>query len=612
MLILTRCLNNIKIYYADLKISKKLMLLYLCIVVLPLIILSAFFTKSVSDTTITSIKSSYSVALDQLANNLSSIMAKHAEINDMAYNDVLANFLTSTFQSDYEAYVTYKKNVEPLFKMSLSREKDTSIKIYCENLKFGFSGVFTKDISNSGFNLNIEKAYSSPSKLNWLGITNGLKGKVLCVYSTIKNYYLYPKKPLGIMFLYFSEDALYSLINKSDTTSNPIYVINEMNMIITSNTRTTVGQTLDTVLGKGVLSSGDKFHHNGKDYLVLIKQYSDKAINIKQWKLIQLVPIQALLNKTIQIWVFNSIIASACIFISFFIVMLFSKSLNKRFDLLIYTMNQVSNGNTTVNLKNDCKDEIGYIYDNFNLMVANLNKLIIDVYQAELKIRDANIKFHEVELEKREAELIALQSQINPHYLFNTLESIRMNALVHGDNETAYIIRLFGESFRTLIYDRDLFISVDEEMQNINNFVLIQKYRHGERIQVTVKIAKSVGKLQIPKLLIQPLVENAIFHGLEMKQGNGKIAIRVSAENSRLNVLVSDNGVGMEKESLDALLSSIQSTEKCSQNFALKNINSRLRVLYGNEYLFIMTSLPNKGTTIRLTIPTGTNIGIPK
>lgn len=215
----------------------------------------------------------------------------------------------------------------------------------------------------------------------------------------------------------------------------------------------------------------------------------------------------------------------------------------------------------------------------------------------------------------KQTELTALQSQINPHFLYNTLECIRGQALIDDNREIAKMTEALSAFFRYSISKKGNFVTLREELDNINNYMLIQQYRFNNRFTLEIMIDeedKVAYDYLVPKLIIQPVIENAIFHGLEEKVGGGKVTIEIILTDTSLMLIVSDNGKGMDKETLKELNERIhspeilldsQSQDSIHTGIALPNVNKRIQLLFGPQYGLNVYSTPDQGTDVEITVP---------
>ena len=216
----------------------------------------------------------------------------------------------------------------------------------------------------------------------------------------------------------------------------------------------------------------------------------------------------------------------------------------------------------------------------------------------------------------KQAELTASQSQINPHFLYNTLDSIRGQALMDDHEEIAKMVEALGAFFRYSISRKGTLVTLRDEIANINNYMLIQRYRFNNRFSLEIIIDEEdevAYDFKIPRLIIQPVVENAIFHGLEEKLEGGKVVIEVIVTDRHLILTISDNGKGISKEELERINARIHSADKRLEDgeevrqrntgIALPNIHKRIQLLFGEEYGVNVYSTLGQGTDVEITVP---------
>ena len=238
--------------------------------------------------------------------------------------------------------------------------------------------------------------------------------------------------------------------------------------------------------------------------------------------------------------------------------------------------------------------------------------------EIEAAINKFEKSFHTNELmnaTRRQAQYLALQNQINPHFLYNTLEGIRSEALIANLTTVADMTEALGNFFRYTISNMDHLVYLEDELVNVENYYLIQQYRFGEKISLNIVYDKdekgTLLKYQLPKLTLQPIIENAIYHGIERKLGNGTITIKIEATKKRLIITISDDGLGMSKQQLDELLNKLNTDyfEYISQideekgGIAIVNVNNRIKLLFGETYGINIFSTPGVGTDVEITLP---------
>lgn len=218
-----------------------------------------------------------------------------------------------------------------------------------------------------------------------------------------------------------------------------------------------------------------------------------------------------------------------------------------------------------------------------------------------------------IRMSKKQAEYLALQNQINPHFLYNTLEAIRGDAICAGMDSIAETTEALSVFFRYSITGVDHLVTLEEEIDNVENYFKIQYYRFGEKLKIRLNYPEDeeVFLLELPKLTIQPFVENAIYHGLERKIKGGIVEVKIETTSNKLLITISDDGVGMPEETVSKINSYLEkvAVTHVSENhrkrggIAMKNVNSRIKLLFGEEYGVQVYSTVNIGTDIKIILP---------
>jgi two-component system, sensor histidine kinase YesM len=239
-----------------------------------------------------------------------------------------------------------------------------------------------------------------------------------------------------------------------------------------------------------------------------------------------------------------------------------------------------------------------------------------EMEQAILKLKDFINTNEILKASKRQAQYLALQNQINPHFLYNTLEGIRGEALSVGLDNVAEMTEALARFFRYTISNLDNFVCLEDELSNIENYFIIQQYRFGSRLKLSVEyddpenITQILG-YKLPKLTLQPIIENAIIHGIERKVGIGTVCIKLETTQTRLLITVSDDGVGMDELRLQELnrkintssLDYIKSDSEQNGGIAIVNVNKRIQLLFGEQYGICVYSTKGVGTDVEITLP---------
>ena len=273
-----------------------------------------------------------------------------------------------------------------------------------------------------------------------------------------------------------------------------------------------------------------------------------------------------------------------CILISFIV----SKRINRPVKRMIVTMILMESGDFNQNIEVRSNDEFGYLANQFNIMCEHIKDLFQKNEEKQELLRIAEIK--------------NLQAQINPHFLYNTLDSIKWLAKINGESEIYIMVKNLSILLKNSIRLYKEFVPVKDSLTTLESYIAIQNIRFNDKFDVIFQIEDEVLSYKIPNLLLQPLVENAMLHGLEAKPGKGELYIRGFREQSNLILQVQDNGIGMTEQQKQELLASL-SVKDSTLHIGVKNVHQRVRLYYGEPYGLTIESEPNQGSTFTLTLP---------
>lgn len=309
-----------------------------------------------------------------------------------------------------------------------------------------------------------------------------------------------------------------------------------------------------------------------------------------------LLPMDAFSKRMSAYYVTTIIIVGISLFLSFIIAFIISRNFSNRLNFLLYKMKRVENGDLSAkNTILEGVDELSIIDNHFNAMISTLEKSINTNYIAKL--------------EKQEAELQSLQLQINPHFLYNTLETISSIAMTNNVYLIGEICENLGEMFRfSMNKEREEFVPLFREIQHTKNYIYIQQVRFPHDFEVFYNIDPVLKQRLIPRFIIQPIVENSILHGLQKKSEKGCLELSVYEEENKLIISVDDDGIGMEdtkvvqlNEYINDSSNNVAKDHKAS--IGVKNVHRRIQFAYGKDYGIIIKSKPSQGTSVMIVLP---------
>lgn len=414
----------------------------------------------------------------------------------------------------------------------------------------------------------------------------------LCLWYVIKDNYTF--RPIGVLSLTLDSRKLIGSQSISDNLNESLMLINDDGRIIYSLNGKSVQMTTND--GIALFSHVDLYSHNGNftlaidntDYYVIYEKVSGAPFIV-----FLLIPDKPFWGTYESIFVAS--IVSILIGIIFFfpLLLMLSSTLTQPLNILMESMRRYSHDNTNIHVNFKHNDEIGKLGRIFNTMVDEHNKLIENNYILKIK--------------KQSAELAVMQAHINPHFIYNILNHIQWTALDLGANDIAHVTHALGHILHASLSSQNGLITIGNELDITEYYVSLQKKRHKNNIKYKVCADPDIMQIQIPKLIIQPVVENSIIHGL--KSSASSINISVSIEklcNGRLIIIISDDGVGIDEKTLKSLPNHIlpPAANTPGNHFALKNIYDRLTLHYGeNNFTFTMTSEYKQWTKTKIEIP---------
>jgi two-component system sensor histidine kinase YesM len=477
--------------------------------------------------------------------------------------------------------------------MRMLEERLSTIKnssIYIKNVSVHILPIERTISTNNGVDdINMERYQwiRVPNKMNGAQIINFKGGLYL---STSKQNYLPDSSPLYLIEIELDKEALRNALVQFNTYSESGSVLLKQleNDIITSypyeNNILSNENTIAKLNRKD--SSGMEFVRiNNQGYYIV---HSKSAyLNMSLYRYIpEKFVLKPLQNFYVWVWVFTIVIVSIMLIYSLSAY----KFLHKPMLELVSAFHKVESGDLQASINHDSGNEFGYLYKRFNDMVKNLNMLINQVYNQKILMQRAELK--------------QLQSQINPHFLYNSLFMINTMARI-GDHNLIMFTKYLGEYFRFVTRNSSDNICLADEINHARVYTQIQLMRFSKRLQVEfAELPERYNKLNIPRLIIQPIIENSFEHGLENKKSNGLLRIRFEGNEEELKIIVEDNGEGITDAVMENLKQKLDYCGDELETTGIINIHRRIRLVFGNEsgIQFLKSELGGLKVLVRINI----------
>ena len=374
-----------------------------------------------------------------------------------------------------------------------------------------------------------------------------------------------PAEKLGVLRIDIKESALASLFeNEARTYEGSIYLVDENGNILSSSRRDSLGTSIDGILPEDAIQPNAAVQTRLANGVHIV---CSVPVEGSQWRLINVMPINAALRgmsrvrNTLFIYAFIS--AFFCILLSITASRLFVAPILR----LANCMRTLKENNYKMNLKQNRNDEIGVLYTSFNELCAKLDELINQVFEQKLH--------------REEAELKALQAQINPHFLYNNLDTAYWMSRIEGADRTGQIVLALSRLFKLSIRNASQEIDVRTELEHVQNYMVIQRIRFENTVDFEIDVDAKALNLLTSRFILQPLVENALYHGLLPTGRGGRIYIQASILDDTLIFKVEDDGVGGDPEEINAML---MDGDNADRGFAIRNVHQRIALRCGEGF----------------------------
>lgn len=486
-------------------------------------------------------------------------------VDYLSYSNDLREILTMEPKSDYETYTEYVEVADPLLQMpQLYHKEIQKITLYAESI----------EVPHGNTLMPLERAkeqkwytqLDDDSIMNWT-FTRGPNQEITASRK-----------------FYDGEDITAVLSMNLDYTA----MLEPFTNLLLDNVGGIITAPDGTVVYSGY-SMGEEYRPSKPESLDYIRENYTCALREMSgtgWTFCMYRPTEIITHSAADLLIRNVPLVGICVVLLVILGYLFSRRIVSYLERLTENMNQIHMGFRKVTVSSSSNDEVGVLIRSFRRMMDQMNHLISEVYEGKIRLQNSEMK--------------ALQAQINPHFLYNSLSIINWKALEAGEEEISKVTLALSTYYRTSLNRGETMTTVENEMNNIRSYLRIQLIMHDNSFQVIEKVdldSEMMG-IRIPKLILQPFVENAIDHGLDLSEREKKfLRITVRQEGDSVLFEIEDNGAGMEEEKAQKIMS------YQSPGYGVRNVCERIRVLYGEAGSVRVESAVGEGTKVMIRLP---------
>lgn len=585
--------KRIDTFFNRLSFLQKFILLFVCGVVIPMGIQNLVYYWQTEKNIQEEMLEKIDEAMDDKADKISGVLSGAVSlVRSYGSNEMLYRYLDESYGRDLEFVIRYQDALRDLFTDSSVYSRQVgNILIYTNNDTLLNSSYIRRLDSMDDKTLGEELTYLN---IEAVGVEPGVMLRVAHENQKVRK--VYDSRSLSLLYPldYYRQYARFDKLLRIDLDFGKLEeILRESNLF---------SNMLLTDTKDRVLVAAAQYSNTGEMEVFSAAQQDGRMVFSRQitgfpLTLYGVYDTGMISEKFRQSRRISVGISAFCLLFALLCVCLVVGSINRRLRRLVWQSEEIARGNF-VQTGQECRGE-----DEFCLLEGSLNRMSLQL--SELIDREYKAQIFQAELEKEtnQAKLLALQEQVNPHFMFNALESIRLKALVKGERETAGMIKYMAKMFRNLLEWKDNIITLQEEIGFLDEFLHIQNYRFEDEFAYEIDVSREAQECLVPKMILQPLVENACVHGVEAVSQNRWVKVCASVDAQRLWLRVEDNGGGMTPQKLAELKEMLKGETGAGKSVGLWNVYRRLALHYGEAFTFHIDSVRGQGTVCGIGIP---------
>ena len=544
------------------------------------------------------------VIIVQLGQSRIDVLKQISERSNVIKNNLITVINLYKYNTDLELYLSQTEAGDVLKNVSELDEKRKNFDVVFKDIGFEYDIVIqgengfvyssykegSYDFESLKTQLWYKKSYDEQGDMSFVSYKNSFmreKEKATYVFGGFSKIKDASGNVLGTILVSVDENVLESLYAGFETQGN-VYIFDKKGNVVSSKDK--------SILGKNMIGAENfrKLYGNGSSHIIkkLGKYYflSNCYDSQTGWTIVEEIPCEIMFSVLINMTGYLAVSMIVFLFTAAFISYRQAKSISDPIASLCQSMQRVSSGEfICVEEENAC-NEVLALGKSFNSMSEKIKALLEDIRNNEK--------------EKRKSEMDFLRAQINPHFLYNTLFSIQCMAELNKNKQAVKMIKAFIALLRkTLSTDRDL-IPLREKLENTKSYLELERIRYSNIMDYEIEVSKELEACHVPALILQPIVENAIFHGLEAKTSEGLIVVDVLKDGEDLLINISDDGKGMDSRRLKEVRARIDlDADEVRKSIGLVNVSGRIKINFGKEYGLTIDSEENIGTCVSVRLP---------